>query len=94
MLCLPTHRFPGKAACADAFNKELPSYVATYKSRGMKIWYTPMQEWSGVCVGPDPQKTNPLSGFCCSGEVHPTAAGYLRMASVFGLSIAESGAQF
>eukprot|EP00041_Stephanoeca_diplocostata_P009625 m.149534 g.149534 ORF g.149534 m.149534 type:complete len:262 (-) comp17820_c0_seq1:361-1146(-) len=80
--------FPAKAACADTFNAKLPSIVDTFKQRGMKIVYTPMQEWSGVCVG---NATAALSGLCCSGQVHPTAAGYLRMASAFALSIAESG---
>jgi len=79
--------FPAKALCADTFNKALPVIVAGYKTAGMDIVYTPMQEWSGVCIG---NKTDPLSGLCCSGQVHPTAAGYLRMASAFALSIAES----
>ena len=80
--------FPGEAECADTFNHMLPDTVAAYRARGMKLTYTPMQEWSGVCVA---NMTSPLAGLCCSGRVHPTAAGYLRMASAFALSIAESG---
>ena len=41
----------------------------------MDVNYAPMFEESGVCVGPDPTKAKPLSGLCCSFEVHPTAAG-------------------
>ena len=33
-----------------------------------------------------------LSGLCCYHEVQQTAAGYLRMASAFALSIAEGPA--
>jgi len=47
-----------------------------------------MAETSGVCQDKS-QDTPifPVSGLCCTGEVHPTAAGYLRMASAFALSI-------
>jgi lysophospholipase L1-like esterase len=81
--------FPGKPVCSEAFNQLVPGIVAAHKAKGMKILYTPMEEWSGVCSG---NKTADLSGLCCSGEVHPTAAGYLRMASAFALSIAEGPA--
>lgn len=64
--------FPGKADCADTFNAALPGMVDSYKAKGMQAVYVPMQEWSGVCVG---NKTSPISGLCCSGQVHPTAAG-------------------
>ena len=35
-----------------------------------------------------------FEGYCCSFEVHPTASGYLRMASVFALSISENQKEF
>jgi len=79
--------FPHCPVCSNAFNALVPSIVAQHKALGMKIYYSPMAETSGVCV--DKNVSEPLSGLCCSGEVHPTAAGYLRMASVFALSIAE-----
>lgn len=47
-----------------------------------------MQEWSGICQA---NVSDPLSGLCCAFQIHPTASGYLRMASAFALSIAESG---
>ena len=71
---------------SEAFNNLVPGIVADHKAKGMKILYTPMAERSGVCNG---NTTDDLSGLCCSGQVHPTAAGYLRMASAFALSIAE-----
>ncbi len=78
--------FPHVPVCSEQFNALVPGIVATHKAKGMKILYTPMEEWSGVCSG---NATGDLSGLCCSGEVHPTAAGYLRMASAYALSIAE-----
>ena len=84
--------FPGQAACSASFNALVPGLVSEAKAAGMRITYVPMAETSGVCV--DKAKDTPLfpaSGLCCAGEVHPTAAGYLRMASSFALSIAEEG---
>ena len=83
--------FPGEVECSTTFNALVPGIVAKHKANGMKVVYVPMAETSGVCV--DKSKDTPLfpaSGLCCSGQVHPTAAGYLRMASAFALSIAES----
>eukprot|EP00035_Acanthoeca_spectabilis_P010043 m.177392 g.177392 ORF g.177392 m.177392 type:complete len:67 (+) comp14909_c0_seq1:1402-1602(+) len=36
--------FPSQASCADGWNQGLSSYVQQYRSKGMKIVYTPMQE--------------------------------------------------
>ena len=79
--------FPHCPVCSQAFNKLVPSIVAKHKALGMNIIYTEMAETAGVCI--DKAVSEPLSGLCCNGEVHPTAAGYLRMASAFALSIAE-----
>ena len=79
--------FPAVPVCSTQFNSLVPGLVASHKANGMNVHYTPMDEWSGVCVG---NMSDPLSGLCCGGRVHPTAAGYLRMASAFALSIAES----
>jgi hypothetical protein len=70
----------------EAQSSSRASWPSTRPS-GMNILFTEMAETSGVCV--DKSVSEPLSGLCCSGEVHPTAAGYLRMASAFALSIAE-----
>lgn len=66
--------FPHVPVCSQQFNALVPGIVAKHKANGMKIYYTPMEEWSGVCSG---NASDDLSGLCCSGEVHPTAAGYL-----------------
>eukprot|EP00051_Salpingoeca_urceolata_P008348 m.105355 g.105355 ORF g.105355 m.105355 type:complete len:251 (+) comp15708_c0_seq1:189-941(+) len=79
--------FPREAQCVDAFNAWLPGILTDYTKRGMHAVYVPMQEWSGVCSA---NATSPLYGLCCSGQVHPTAAGYLRMASAFALAINEN----
>jgi lysophospholipase L1-like esterase len=81
---------PDWITCNHAYNEQLPSVVSAWRAKDMDIRYVPMEEDSGVCVGPDPDHTKPLSGYCCDFEVHPTAAGYLRMASVLALSIAET----
>jgi hypothetical protein len=68
--------FPGNA-CSLAFNALVPGIVAAHKAKGMKIYYTPMAETSGVCQ--DKSKDTslfPVSGLCCQGQVHPTSAGY------------------
>jgi lysophospholipase L1-like esterase len=84
--------FPSEPVCSAAFDALVPPMAAAYKAKGMKITYVPMAETSGVCK--DKSKDTPLfpaSGLCCGGQVHPTAEGYLRMASVFGLSMATGG---
>ena len=81
--------FPGEPVCSTTFNAQLPDVVAAWRAKGMRIYYVPMAEWSGVCVA---NITSALGGLCCSGRVHPTSSGYLRMASAFALAIAESGA--
>jgi lysophospholipase L1-like esterase len=78
--------FPRNAACVAAFNAGLPAVVAAHQATGMRLVYTPMQELSGLCT-----TTNPLTNLCCGHRMHPTAAGYLRMASAWALSIAENG---
>ena len=59
--------------CSQAFNQLVPGIVAAHAAKGMDIHYVPMAETSGVCV--DKGVSEPLSGLCCAGEVHPTANG-------------------
>ena len=80
--------FPRKAGCVEAFNAGLPSTVAAHRHKGQKVVYVPMHEQSGVCIG---NTSDPIVGLCCGHMIHPTAAGYLRMASAFALAIAEHG---
>ena len=80
--------FPRKAACVSAYNAALPAIVAERQRAGMKIVFTRVHEESGVCVG---NTSDPRAGWCCAHMIHPTAAGYLRMASSFALAIAEHG---
>ena len=39
--------------------------VAAHKAKGMKVYYSPLAEESGVCV--DKSVSQPQSGLCCSG---------------------------
>jgi lysophospholipase L1-like esterase len=78
---------PASKDCTQPFNAKLPAIVGHWKTKGMRIELNPMQEWTGVCVD-DPTKSNPLSGLCCSGQIHPNSAGYLRMASSLALTMA------
>lgn len=81
--------FPHVPVCSTSFNQLVPGITAAHAKNGMNITYVPMAETSGVCVDKvNDTSLEPLSGLCCKGEVHPTAAGYLRMASAFALSIA------
>ena len=81
--------FPHVPVCSQSFNALVPGIAAAHVKAGMNVTYVPMAETSGVCKDKaNDTSLEPLSGLCCSGEVHPTAAGYLRMASAFALSIA------
>ena len=78
--------FPRNTACVHEFNAGLPAIVATFNAAGMRIIYAPINEISGLCTA-----TEPLTNLCCGHRMHPTAPGYLRMASAWGLSLAEHG---
>jgi len=70
-------------SCIIGFNELVPTIVKEWQEKGMQITFVPMFELSGLCSA-DPR----LAGYCCR-NVHPTAAGYLQMASVFALSMEE-----
>ena len=86
-LLSPCSQFPRNAPCVAAFNAALPSLVAAQRAAGWSnLVLVPMQEQTGLCT-----TDAPLTDLCCHASMHPTAAGYLRMASAWALAVAENG---
>jgi len=74
-------------ACIDLYNPMVPTVVAEYQAKGMKIWFVPMHDSVGeLCAG----AVGNYANLCGAGTVHPTTAGYPRMASAFALTILEN----
>ena len=69
-------------ACVLAFNALLPNVTATWVGKGMTLTHVPMQGW-GCGAGGD------LRDMCGGHQIHPTSAGYPRMASSFALKILQ-----
>ena len=68
--------------CVVAFNAVVPTIVTNWTARGMRVTHVPMYSEVHMC-GDSGDDFN----LCGSGQVHPTSAGYPRMASAFALSI-------
>lgn len=67
--------------CIVAYNGQVPSIVSAWQAKGMLVTFSPMYSEVKLCA---------LSGDdadLCGGGVHPSSAGYPRMASAFALSI-------
>jgi lysophospholipase L1-like esterase len=69
-------------ACIDAWNAQVPALVASWAARGMLVNFVPMHDEVRMCglSGDD-------AALCGSNQVHPSSAGYPRMASAFALQI-------
>jgi hypothetical protein len=69
-------------ACISAWSAEVPGVVAAWAAKGMKISFVPMNAEVRMCgdAGED-------ADLCGGHQVHPTSAGYPRMASAFALAI-------
>ena len=67
--------------CITAFNAVIPGIVDTNAAKGQKIWFTPMYNETRICGG-----NGSHFGLCGVHQIHPTAAGYPRMASAFDRS--------
>lgn len=73
--------------CIQTYNKLVPGIVSAWAAKGMLITYTSLYEpalagVTGVC-----SSTSFEDGLCGAHEIHPTSAGYPRMASAFAVSI-------
>ena len=69
-------------SCVVNWNEQVPVIVQQWASRGMVISFVPMFSEVKLCglTGAD-------SDLCGGHQVHPTSAGYPRMASAFALTI-------
>jgi lysophospholipase L1-like esterase len=68
--------------CITAWSAAVPGIVAQWAARRMTITFVPMNAEVRMCGG-----TGDDADLCGGLQVHPTSAGYPRMASAFALSI-------
>ncbi len=68
--------------CIVAFNAVVPSIVADWAAQGMLITFVPLYSEVRMCGD-----TGDDYDLCGGHQVHPTSAGYPRMASAFALQI-------
>jgi lysophospholipase L1-like esterase len=68
--------------CITAWSAAVPGIVAQWAGRGMKITFVPMNGEVRMCRG-----TGDDFDLCGAHQIHPTSAGYPRMASAFALAI-------
>ena len=80
--------YPREHQCIDGFNALLPEIIVKHQKRGMRVTYVPLAETERFCESNATDRTG-ASGLCLGDETHPNAAGYLRIAAVFSLAIAE-----
>lgn len=69
-------------SCIVAFNAVVPSIVSNWSAQGMKVTFVPMYAEVRMCGD-----TGDDFDLCGGHQVHPTSAGYPRMASAFALPI-------
>lgn len=69
-------------ACIDAWTPHVPLLVAKWAALGMNVTFVPMHAAVGICGAPGAD-----ADLCGSSQVHPSSAGYPRMASAFALAI-------
>ena len=68
--------------CVTAWDAEVPAIVTAWAAKGFAITFVPMHDEVRMCgdAGDDVD-------LCGGSQVHPTSAGYPRMASAFALPI-------
>jgi lysophospholipase L1-like esterase len=82
---------PDMAACIVDFNKQVPSIVSAWQAKGMQIFYVRANDAMQPACGDGNASSPGLDYNLCGGhQIHPTNAGYPRMASAFALSILEN----
>eukprot|EP00038_Savillea_parva_P009950 m.186897 g.186897 ORF g.186897 m.186897 type:complete len:278 (+) comp16901_c0_seq1:37-870(+) len=73
-------------ACIEAYNKMVPEIVSNWTSNGQMVHYVPVYD----AMQPGCGGTGDQHNLCGGHQIHPTSAGYPRMASAFALSILEN----
>ena len=77
---------PDMNACIVDFNKLVPGVVKAWAAKGMKIYF--VDAYSALSPGCGDAGAH--KQLCGGHQIHPTSAGYPRMASAFALSILEN----
>jgi lysophospholipase L1-like esterase len=72
--------------CIKDYNKLVPGVVSAWAAKGMKIYFVGVYE----ALSPGCGDTGDYKNLCGGHQIHPTSAGYPRMASAFALSILEN----
>ena len=74
--------------CIVDWNAQVPGLVAAWVAKGMLATFVPMFAEARICgaQGAD-------ADLCGAHQVHPTSAGYPRMASAFALAIMKNFAR-
>ena len=69
--------------CVKTFNPHVPNITNTWASKGMRVTFVPLNNATGDMCG----ASGPDADLCGGHQIHPTSAGYPRMASAFALPI-------
>ena len=72
--------------CVQAFNPHVPNITSTWASKGMRVTFVPLNNATGDMCGGIGANIN----LCGGHQIHPTSAGYPRMASAFALPILQN----
>lgn len=74
--------------CIKSFNAQVPGLVDRMAGKVVpKLYFVPMYNETGICGAPMSGEDHAL---CGGHQIHPTAAGYLRMASAFARVILQN----
>ena len=74
------------SSCILTYNKLVPGVVDAWAAKGMKIFFVPVYD----AMQPGCGSTGELRDLCGGHQIHPTSAGYPRMASAFALKIMQN----
>jgi lysophospholipase L1-like esterase len=77
---------PDMAQCIKDYNKLVPGIVKAWVAKGMKIYFVAAYD----AMAPGCGDNGGYHNLCGGHQIHPTSAGYPRMASAFALSILEN----
>lgn len=73
-------------SCIKLYNPMVPRVVSQWHAKGMVVYYVPVY----AAMQPGCGGSGDNTSLCGGHQIHPTSAGYPRMASAFALSILEN----